>query len=178
VGLLRKAVRKSVRKVTRRPVRQVNRVVRHPVSTSVRAVTPKAIRHAERSVFNITHPVNTVENRALDAVIGPPIRYAPRKSQRSTSRAPTRAAGFVAQVEAPATPAHDDQMCDEIRELADRADPTTRAALVAALDDSNPMVRKLAVRGIARLRDPADNHLLTAALSDGSDDVRLEAARC
>jgi hypothetical protein len=81
VGLLRKVARKSVRKVTPRPVRQVNRVVRHPVSASMRAVTPRPIRQAERSVFNVTHPINAVENKAVNAMIGPPIRYAPRKTR-------------------------------------------------------------------------------------------------
>ncbi len=177
MGLLRKAVRKSVRKVTPRPVRQVNRVVRHPVSTGVRAVTPRPIRQAERSVFNITHPVNTVENRGLDAVIGPPIRYAPRTSQRSRSRIPARGGGFPAPAPRPATEGQDDHVYDEIRELADRADPASRGRLVTALGHPDPMVRKLAVRGIARLRDPADDELLTAALRDASEDVRLEVAR-
>jgi hypothetical protein len=140
VGLLRKAVRKSVRKVTPRPVRQVNRIVRHPVSSSVRAVTPRPIRQAERSVFNITHPVNTVENRVLDALIGPPIRYAPRQGRRSSSPAPSRGVGFRAPLAERATGAHSDGVYDEIRELADRADPATRAGMVAALGNSDPMV--------------------------------------
>lgn len=61
--------------------------------------------------------------------------------------------------------------------LADRADPATHGRLVAALIDSDPMVRKLAVRGIARLRDPSDDELITDSLTDPSEDVRIEAAR-
>lgn len=75
MGLMRKAVRKSVRKVTPRPVRQVQRAVTHPVRTSVRAVTPQPIRNLERTAFNVAHPVNTVENKVLNELIGPPVRY-------------------------------------------------------------------------------------------------------
>jgi Domain of unknown function (DUF4189) len=94
MGLMRKAVRKSVRKVTPRPVRQVQRAVTHPVRTSVRAVTPQPIRNLERTAFNVAHPVNAVENKVLNEVIGPPRRRAPKTA--GPRRASTPADGTYA----------------------------------------------------------------------------------
>ena len=74
MGLLRKAVRRA----TPRPVKQVKRVVKHPVRTTVRAATPKPIRRAERQLFNVTHPVNALENAVIDTVM-------PRGKPRSKS---------------------------------------------------------------------------------------------
>jgi len=68
VGLLRKAVRRA----TPRPVKQVKRAVTHPVRTTVRAATPRPIRQAQRTVFNVTHPVNTLENAIVRSVIPAP----------------------------------------------------------------------------------------------------------
>lgn len=172
MGLLRKVARKSVRKVTPRPIRQVNRAVRHPVSV----ITPRPVRHAERSVYNITHPINAVENRVASAVVGPPIRYVPRKAPRPAAKAvrPSAAPGKRAPAPASAS-AGEEHDYDQVRELADRADPSTRQELVNALDHWDPMVRKLAVRGIGRLDDLNDNSMLVAALSDPSADVRIEA---
>ncbi len=68
MGLLRKVVRRA----TPRPVRKVKRVVTHPVRTGVRAVTPRPIRNAQRTVFNATHPVNTLENAFLNSLTGSP----------------------------------------------------------------------------------------------------------
>jgi hypothetical protein len=75
MGLMRKAVRRA----TPRPVKQVKRVVKHPARTAVRAATPKPIRKAQRQVFNVTHPVNTVENAIIDNVM-------PRRPAQSKSR--------------------------------------------------------------------------------------------
>lgn len=183
MGLLRKAVRKSVRKATPRPVRRVERVVRHPVGTAARAVTPRPIRNAERTVFNVTHPVNTVENRVLDAMIGPPLRYgtpSPRGARRASApTAPTRGSG-----RAPATrlaKAHvvseEDRHREATRVLADRAEPASAPRLVGAMIDADPIVRKLAVRGLGRLKDAdLEPHILDA-LTDRAAEVRIEAIR-
>lgn len=79
MGLLRKAVRRA----TPRPVRQVKRVVTHPVRTSVRAVTPRPIRNVQRSVFNATHPVNTLENALLNSLTGTPRRHRASRGRAS-----------------------------------------------------------------------------------------------
>jgi hypothetical protein len=72
-------MRKAVRRATPRPVKKVKRVVRHPARTAARAATPKPIRKAQRQVFNVTHPVNTVENAIIDNVM-------PRRPARPKSR--------------------------------------------------------------------------------------------
>jgi HEAT repeat protein len=329
MGLLRKVVRKSVRKVEPRSVRQVSRVVRHPVGTTIRAVTPTPIRQAERTVFNVTHPINTVENRAASAIVGPPGRYrtpAGGRSRRSSTVPPAappagtdpmRALTFIelgkhltasdlpsvdaaladpndqirylaleyylklggpdpririlrqlddsaaivrdlaftklrdflapdlkrvierclsdpskvvrwtaleylveldpaAAVEHAKAQLHDNDATvrtlaasklkylsthqptgfttsaraekttehisaearyGHARTLADQAEPSSRRELLRLSRDEDPMIRKLAIRGLARIKDPADHSVLVAALHDPSDDVRLEAAR-
>jgi hypothetical protein len=194
--LLRKVVRKSVRKVTPRPVRQVNRVVRHPVLTTYQTVAPRPIQRAERSVYNVTHPVNAIENKAVNTIIGPPVRW----SDLAGGAAGLAGAGAFAPAAAaltapkgrsaprPRPPAasptgtrpnihRDDDHYDAVRRLADRADPSTRPQLLTALEHPDPIIRKIAVRGIGRLHDPADDAVIAEALVDRSDDVRVEAAR-
>lgn len=194
--LLRKVVRKSVRKVTPRPIRQVNRVVRHPVLTTYQTVAPRPLQSAERSIYNVTHPVNAIENRAVNKVIGPPIRWSELAGGAvgATAAAAVAPAAVVAAAakppaaptrRAPAAPRgavrqgvqEDEAHYDAVRRLADRADPSTRPQLVAALEHSDPAIRKIAVRGIGRLHDPADDPLVAQGLADPSDDVRVEAAR-
>jgi len=178
MGFLRKVARKSVRKVTPRPVRQVTRVVRHPVRTTARAVTPRPIRQAQRSVFNITHPVNAVQNKIVNAAIGQPIRYAPRQTARSgIPRAASEAPASRVSIAASTTgPSHEETLYESIRDLANAPDASSRPHLIAAAGHDDPVVRKLAIRGISRLGDAADTRLLLTALSDPSDDVRVEAA--
>jgi hypothetical protein len=96
MGLMRKVVRKSVRKVTPRPVRKVQRAVTHPVRTSVRTITPKPIRNLERAAYNVAHPINAGENKLLNELIGPPIRYGPKRSPERSSLAPRQQASRVA----------------------------------------------------------------------------------
>lgn len=194
--LLRKVVRKSVRKVTPRPIRRVNRVVRHPVLTTYYAVTPRPIKSAERSVYNVTHPVNAIENKAVNKIIGPPIRWSGLAGGAvgATAAAGVAPAAVVAAAAEPRAAPHrrkpaappgalrqgvpeDEDRYDAVRKLADRADPSTRPQLVAALKHSDPAIRKLAIRGIGRLHDPADDPLIATALADASNDVRVEAAR-
>jgi len=66
MGLLGKVVRKA----TPRPVRQVTRVVRHPVRTGIRAATPRPIRNVQRSVYNAAHPISAAENALLNGLTG------------------------------------------------------------------------------------------------------------
>jgi hypothetical protein len=78
MGLLRKAVRKSMPK----PVRQVT----HPVTTARRAVTPAPVRRATRAVGTVAHPINSLENNALNAVW--PTGRASRRSAATPSAVP------------------------------------------------------------------------------------------
>ncbi|HTZ62765.1 MAG TPA: HEAT repeat domain-containing protein [Solirubrobacteraceae bacterium] len=52
---------------------------------------------------------------------------------------------------------------------------TVRDTLLKATQDQSGMVRKVAVRGLARLNDPRDTDLLVNALTDTDEDVRYEA---
>jgi HEAT repeat protein len=181
MGLMRKMVRRSVRSVTPRPVRQVNRVVRHPVRTSVRAVTPQPIRQVQRSVFNVTHPVNTAENASLDTLSGRG-RRARNVSRRRPSRAAVPSAAVMktnaptASAASPPSGAGDDDVRYEaVRTLEERASADTREPLLQATRDRDGMVRKVAVRGLARLNDPRDTELFVKALADPDEDVRYEA---
>lgn len=81
MGLMKKAVRRA----TPRSVRKAKRVVRHPARTAVRAATPRPVRNAKRQVFNATHPLNTAENKLLNAAM-------PRKSRRRTT--PTKSSSL------------------------------------------------------------------------------------
>ncbi len=179
MGLMRKMARRSVRRVTPRPVRQVNRVVRHPVRTSVHAVTPRPIRQAQRSVFNVTHPVNTAENALLDSISGSRGRgvrnVAPsRPSQPSAPAQPVVSRHVQPPVE---SLAHDDDdvRYEAVRGLEGRVSPEAREPLLLATKDREGMVRKVAVRGLARLNDPRDTGLFVSALGDSDEDVRYEA---
>lgn len=70
MGLLRKAVRKSMPK----PVKKARRTVRkatHPVSTARRAATPGPIKSATWAAHQVTHPIDTLEYKTLDAVWPP-----------------------------------------------------------------------------------------------------------
>ena len=91
MGLLRKAVRRA----TPRPVRQVKRVVRHPVRTGIRAATPRSIRSAQRSVFNATHPVNTLENALLNSLTGSARRKPGRPSGSRSTLSPYSDVGYA-----------------------------------------------------------------------------------
>jgi hypothetical protein len=190
--LVRKVVRKSVRKVTPRPIRQVNRVVRHPVLTTYQTVAPRPLQSAERSVYNITHPVNAIENKAVNTVIGPPIRWtgvaapaaaaalAPAAIAAEAVHAVATPARRTPSTSPPPSPHHvpeDEATYENVRRLADRADPSTRPQLVEALKHSDPAIRKLAIRGIGRLHEPVDDPLIAESLADPSDEVRVEAAR-
>jgi hypothetical protein len=66
---------------------------------------------------------------------------------------------------------------EHARTLADRAELSSRGDLIRLSRDEDPMIRKLAIRGVAQINDPADHGVLAAALSDPSEDVRVEAAR-
>ena len=70
MGLMRKAIRRSVPRSVRRPYT----AVRHPVRTSVRAVTPRPVRQLERGIWQASHPFSAMESAAenalLDAVMG------------------------------------------------------------------------------------------------------------
>jgi hypothetical protein len=199
VGLMRKMARRSVRRVTPRPVRQVNRVVRHPVRTSVRAVTPRPIRQAQRSVFNVTHPVNTAENALLNSLSGSRGRATRSASPSAPSRPstpasqPSRSASPSApsrpstppsqpvvqrQMELPVDPlahADEDVRYEAVRGLEGRGSSESREPLLQATKDREGMVRKVAVRGVARLNDPRDTDLFVGALGDADEDVRYEA---
>jgi HEAT repeat protein len=140
-------------------------------------VTPRPIRQAERSVFNITHPVNAAQNKIINAAIGPPVRYAPRRSPRPHIAPAGSVPGVAAHV---ATDTQDSQhaelLYEAIRNLGDSPNAAARSRLVAAAEHEDPVMRKLGIRGLARLGDAADTWLLAAALSDPSADVRVEAA--
>lgn len=86
MGLLRKAVRKSMPK----PVKKARRTVRkatHPVSTARRAVTPAPIRRATGTTYRVTHPIDTLENKALDAI------WLPSNTGRKSPKPATSALG-------------------------------------------------------------------------------------
>ncbi len=94
MGLLRKAVRRA----TPRPVKQVKRAVTHPVRATVRAATPKPIRRAERQIFNVTHPVNTLENAVINTVM-------PRGKRRTKPRSGSSARSSGGRATPPRSPA-------------------------------------------------------------------------
>src|SRR5579875_236285 len=70
MGLMRKAIRRSVPRSVRRPYT----AVRHPVRTTVRAVTPRPVRQLERGIWQAAHPFSAMESAAenalLDALMG------------------------------------------------------------------------------------------------------------
>jgi hypothetical protein len=59
VGLLRKAVRRSVPRSVRRAT--------HPGRTVRRAATPRSIKRISRAAWNVSHPLGAAENALLDA---------------------------------------------------------------------------------------------------------------
>src|SRR6185437_13107243 len=62
VGLLK-------RLLVPRPVRRATRVVRHPVSSSISAVTPRPIRQARRAIYNVANPVEWAESAVENSVV-------------------------------------------------------------------------------------------------------------
>jgi len=60
MGLGRRLVRRSIPRSVRRAT--------HPVRTAKRAVTPKPLKHLQRDLWNVAHPVGAAENALLDAL--------------------------------------------------------------------------------------------------------------
>lgn len=81
----------------------------------------------------------------------------PSTHQPKPSPPPPRAEVTAEQTSAEARYAH-------ARTLADRAEPSSRDELHRLSRDEDPMIRKLAIRGLARIKDPADHSILAAAL--------------
>lgn len=68
MGLMRKAIRKSMPKPVREATRTVHQVA-HPVSTARKAATPQPIKSATRAAFSVTHPFEVVESMAENVVV-------------------------------------------------------------------------------------------------------------
>lgn len=84
MGLLRKAIRRSMPK----PVKQVRRTVNkatHPVSNTARAITPKPVKRVSHAAYSVTHPIDALQNAAEDAVLDPVLPEG-RSSRSSKTR--------------------------------------------------------------------------------------------
>lgn len=57
-----------------RPARVVKRAVTHPVSTAVRAATPRPVRQVQRAAWKVANPIDAAQNAAWNAVTPKPKR--------------------------------------------------------------------------------------------------------
>jgi hypothetical protein len=58
-----------------RPARVVKRAVTHPVSTAVRAATPRPVRQVQRAAWKVANPIDAAQNAAWKAVTPKPKKH-------------------------------------------------------------------------------------------------------
>lgn len=72
-----------------RPARVVKRAVTHPVSTVVRAATPRPVRQVQRAAWKVANPIDAAQNaawKAADSALTPRSKKQQRKPAAKRTR--------------------------------------------------------------------------------------------